>query len=482
MARRDIGFSHLDGTSKAMADSAEIDIHTAEPVTPAQYNAVDEILPPARLGALGLQHVLVMYAGAVAVPLIIGRALGLSGPQVGLLISADLLACGIATLIQSFGIPFVGIKLPVMMGVTFASVAPMMAMIGAGAAAHVPKEQTLQLIYGSVIAAGVFGLFAASVISRIAKLFPPVVTGSVILVIGISLMHIGIDWAAGGQSSAPDYGSPVYLGIALFVLAVILVLTRFTTGFLNHIAVLLGVVAGSLLCLALGRMDLSGVAAAGWFHIVTPFQFGMPQFQIVPALTLCLVMVVVMIESLGMFMAVGEMVGKPLSQGDIARGLRGDALGALIGGVFNTFVYTSFSQNVGLVGVTQVKSRFVCVTAGVMMVLLSLSPKMAALVAAVPSYVLGGAGVVMFGMVVATGVRVLAGADFTRRPQNLLIVAISVGLGMIPLVADKFFQAFPATLGPMLNSGILLATVAAVILNLFYNGLGGRRADPRHKA
>jgi xanthine permease len=452
-----------------MADTAEMPILADTAVV---LHPVDQVLPPPKLAALGLQHVLVMYAGAVAVPLIIGRALQMSPAEVGVLISADLLACGIATLIQALGIPFVGVKLPIMMGVTFASVAPMMALITAGMATGAPKVSILQVIYGSVIAAGLFGLVAAPIISRLAKLFPPVVTGSVILVIGISLMRIGIDWAAGGQPSAPDYGSPIYLGIALFVLAVILVLTRFTKGFLNHIAVLLGVIAGSVLCLALGRMKLDGVAAAGWFRIVGPFQFGLPHFEMVPALTMCLVMVVVMIESLGMFLAVGEMVGRPLDGKAIARGLRGDALGTLIGGIFNTFPYTSFSQNVGLVGVTQVKSRWVCVVAGAIMLVLSLCPKIAALVAAVPSYVLGGAGVVMFGMVVATGVRVLNGADFTRRPQNLMIVAISVGLGMIPLVADKFFQAAPPQLGPLLHSGILLTTVAAVVLNQFYNGMG----------
>jgi xanthine permease len=457
-----------------MADSAEMPSTLKEAKPAKSVSPVDQILPPHKLAALGLQHVLVMYAGAVAVPLIIGRALQLSPSEVGLLISADLLACAIATLIQSFGIPFVGVRLPIMMGVTFASVAPMMALITAGMAAGTPKAQILQVIYGSVIAAGAFGLIAASVIGRLARLFPPVVTGSVILVIGISLMKIGIDWAAGGQASAPDYGSPLYLGVALFVLTVILLLTRFTTGFLNHVAVLLGVIAGSVLCLALGKMHLDTVAAAGWFRVVGPFQFGLPQFKLVPAMTMCLVMVVVMIESLGMFLAVGEMVGKPLNSKDLARGLRGDALGTLLGGVFNTFPYTSFSQNVGLVGVTQVKSRWVCVTAGVLMLILSLSPKLAALVAAVPSYVLGGAGVVMFGMVVATGVRVLGATDFAKRPHNLLIVAISVGLGMIPLVSDKFFQAAPPELGPLLHSGILLTTIAAVILNLFYNGVGSK--------
>ena len=187
-------------------------------------------------------------------------------------------------------------------------------------------------------------------------------------------------------------------------------------------------------------------------------------------MTMCLVLLVVMIESFGMFLAVGDMVGRPLDQKGLASGLRGDALGTIIGGVFNTFPYTSFSQNVGLVGVTQVKSRFVCVAAGLIMLVLSLSPKLGALVAAVPSCVLGGAGLVMFGMVVAAGIKILATARLAEEPDNMFIVAISVGTGMIPLVADKFFQAMPTSLSPLLHSGILLATLSAVLLNLYFNG------------
>lgn len=446
---------------------------TAEPIRATAVgppDAVDELLPVQTLAALGFQHVLVMYAGAVAVPLIIGHALGLAGDQIGLLISADLFACGIATIIQSLGLPFAGVRLPVMMGVTFASVAPMMAMIAAGKAAGAPTASTLQLIYGSVIAAGVFGLLAAPVVSRLARLFPPVVTGSVILVIGITLMRIGIDWAAGGQATSPDYGAPQNLAVAAFVLAVILLLTRFTRGFVNHISVLLGLVAGVLVCLATGRMPLDSVAAAPWVRLVAPFQFGVPRFEIAPIVTMTLVMVVVMIESFGMFLAVGEMVGRPVDTRALTRGLRGDALGTIIGGVFNTFPYTSFSQNVGLVGVTQVRSRYVCVAGGVIMLLLSLSPKLGALVAAVPSAVLGGAGLVMFGMVVASGVKVLGGARLSENRNNLLVVAVSVGLGMIPLVSDKFFQAMPPALGPLLHSGILLTTIGAALLNLLFNG------------
>jgi NCS2 family nucleobase:cation symporter-2 len=445
---------------------------------------VDQILPPAKLAVLGLQHVLVLYAGAVAVPLIIGRALGLDPQQVALLISADLFAAGLATLIQSFGLPGVGVRLPVMMGVTFASVSPMMAMIAGGAAANVPKTETLQLIYGSVIACGVFGLIVAPLIGRLARFFPPVVTGTVILVIGISLMNIGVNWAAGGQPSAPDYGSPLYLGVALFTLVVILAVTRFFTGMIKNIAVLLGVVAGCIAATLLGKMTFEHVGTAPLVGLVMPFQFGLPKFEFVSIATMCLVMIVVMIESLGMFFAVGEMVGRPIDQKTIVRGLRGDALGSIIGGVFNTFPYTSFSQNVGLVGVTGVRSRWVCVAGGAIMILLGLSPKLAALVAAAPSFVLGGAGLVMFGMVVATGVRVLSGVDYVGNRNNLFVVAISVGVGLIPLVADKFFQFMPPQLAPLLHSGVLLSTIAAVGLNLYYNGIKGGpvtlAAEPIH--
>jgi NCS2 family nucleobase:cation symporter-2 len=445
------------------------EIETADAVA---VHPVDQMLPPGRLALLGLQHVLVLYAGAVAVPLIIGHALGLDPAQTALLISADLFAAGLATLIQAFGLPGIGVRLPIMMGVTFASVGPMMAMIAAGAAANAPKAQTLQLIYGSVIACGVFGLVAAPLVGRLARLFPPVVTGTVILVIGVTLMNIGVNWAAGGQPSAPDYGSPLYLGVALFTLLVILAVTRFTRGLVCNAAVLIGVAVGCVAAAALGKMNFAPVAAAALAAPVMPFQFGAPRFEVVSIATMCLVMVVVMVESLGMFFAVGEMVGRPVDEKAITRGLRADALGAVLGGVFNTFPYTSFSQNVGLVGVTGVRSRYVCVAGGIIMLLLGLSPKLAALAAAAPVFVLGGAGVVMFGMVVASGVRVLSQVDYAGNRNNLFIVAISVGVGLIPLVSDRFFQFMPPQLAPLLHSGVLLATLCAIGLNLYFNGLG----------
>jgi NCS2 family nucleobase:cation symporter-2 len=441
---------------------------------------VDEILPPGRLALLGIQHVLVMYAGAVAVPLIIGGALKLPKEQLAMLINADLFACGLVTLIQSLGIWRFGIRLPVMMGVTFAAVSPMIVMATS-------PDIGLLGIYGAVICAGVFGILVAPLISRMLPAFPPVVTGSIITVIGISLMRVGINWAAGAPSPTimntavnppvpipnPAYGAPLHLAVAAIVLVFILLVTKFVKGFFANIAVLLGLVLGMLIAMALGKVSFANLAQQPWFAVVHPFQFGLPTFRLGAVLTMCLVMVVVMIESLGMFLAVGDIVGKPLSQKDISNGLRVDGLGTLIGGVFNTFPYTSFSQNVGLVGVTGVRSRYVCVTGGIILILLGLIPRLAFVVASVPLFVLGGAGIVMFGMVAATGVRILSGVDFQRNRQNLYIVAISIGFGMIPLVADKFFVQMPRFLGPLLGSGILLASIVAVVLNLFFNRLHG---------
>ena len=472
---------------------------------------VDECLPTGKLAALGLQHVLVMYAGAVAVPLIVGRALKLSPEEVAYLISADLFCCGLVTLIQSLGVTqWFGIRLPVMMGVTFAAVAPLVSIANA-----TPNAGGAQLIFGSIMGAGLISMLLAPLVSRMLRFFPPIVTGTIITVIGISLMRIGINWifgnpvgptapnlvapehkqwleavtaAVGAPGSTlpeipkglallpiqpnPKYADLTGVGVAAVVLASILLIARYAKGFLSNISVLLGIVIGGVLATALGLMNFDKVGKAAWVDVVTPFHFGMPVFDPVLILTMTLVMVVVMIESTGMFLALGEMTDKPVGQAELTRGLRTDGLGTLIGGVFNTFPYTSFSQNVGLVAVTGIKSRFVCVAAGVIMIALGLLPKMAALVESLPTVVLGGAGVVMFGMVAATGIRILGGTDFRNNRYNALIVAISIGVGMIPLIAPNFKQWMPHGLHPLIDSGILLATLSAVLLNLFFNGAG----------
>ncbi len=465
---------------------------------------VDEQLPLGRLGVLGLQHVLVMYAGAVAVPLIVGRALKLSPEQVAMLISADLFVCGVVTLIQSWGMgKWFGIKLPVMMGVTFAAVGPMVAMANAN-----PGTDGARMIFGSIIGAGILAMLLAPAMGRLLRFFPPVVTGTIIGVIGVSLMRVGVGWAMGGPAflaqrtdvpklaamvdtaranaaaagttelklgpiplvDNPAYGALDNLAIAGFVLLVILLLVKYGRGFLANIAVLVGIVVGCLVATFTGKMGFEKVTNAHWFDVVLPFSFGMPIFDVLSILTMTLVMIVVMIESTGMFLALSDITGKPVSHQQLAAGLRTDGLGTLIGGIFNTFPYTSFSQNVGLVSVTGVRSRFVCVAGGVIMIVLGLLPKLAALVESVPQFVLGGAGLVMFGMVAATGIRILASVDFKGNRYNLYIVAISLGMGMVPLVAPRWMQQMAHGLHPLLESGILLASITAVALNFFFNG------------
>jgi NCS2 family nucleobase:cation symporter-2 len=458
--------------------------NTLDAVVPSSISGVhpvDEVLGPHKLVPLALQHVLVMYAGAIAVPFILGSALKLPPQQLALLINADLLACGIVSIIQSLGItPWFGIRLPVMMGVTFAAVGPMLTI--ANDASIGDPNTRLLIIFGSVIAAGMFTMLVAPVLSWLLPLFPPVVTGSVILMIGISLMRIGINWAGGAAvPAAPTFGEPFNLLFAAGIMVLILLITRFFKGFVGNIAVLLGIVIGCLIAyFAFGGMNLQRVETAPWFALIYPFQFGVPQFSIWPILTMCVVMIVVMIESAGMFLALGEMTGSKVTKERMAAGLRVDGLGTLIGGLMNTFPYTSYSQNVGLVGVTGVRSRWVCVTGGAIMVLMGLIPKIGAIAAAIPFYVLGGAGIIMFGMVAATGVRILSDVDFKGNRFNLYIVATALGFGMIPLVSPTLFEKTLKLLPqmkPILESGILLTTIIALLLNVFFNGLGSASTE-----
>lgn len=467
---------------------------------------VDEVLPAGKLFTLGLQHVLVMYAGAIAVPLIIGGVLKFTPGQTAMLISADLFSCGVITLLQSLGASrWLGIKLPVMMGVTFAAVGPMIAL-GIGT----PGVDGARAIFGAGIGAGVIAFLLAPVMSRLLKYFPPVVTGSIIGIIGISLMEVGVGWAMGGPAflaqkvdvaklasmvdsaraaaggaaltslpskipmmANPNYGALDNMAVALAVMIFIMALVKYGKGFVANIAVLLGLIAGCVVAVGLGKMSFGNVGTAPWFNIVTPFAFGVPTFSLIDIVTFTIVMIVVMIESTGMFLAVADIVNVKLSPARLAAGLRMDGIGTVFAGIMNTFPHTSFSQNVGLVAVTGVKSRWVCVVGGVIMIVLGGLPKMAAVIADIPQFVLGGAGLVMFGMVAATGIRILSSVDYKDNRFNLYIVAVSIGAGLIPLVAPNWSQQMSPLLSPILHSGILLTSITAVLLNLFFNGSKG---------
>ena len=272
-----------------------------------------------------------------------------------------------------------------------------------------------------------------------------------------------------GDVANPAFGALDNLAIAFGVLVMIVLIAKYAKGFLANIAVLLGIVFGAIIATISGKMSFANVNNAAWFDIIYPFQFGLPKFDFWSALTMSIVMIVVMVESTGMFLALGEMTGKKVDKEELTKGLRADGLGTILGGIFNTFPYTSYSQNVGLVGVTGVRSRWVAVAGGVILLVLGLIPKLAAVVAAIPVYVLGGSGIVMFGMVAATGIKILSSVDFKANRNNLFIVAIGIGMGMLTLIAPNIFDQFPKALKPILDSGILLTTFVTVLLNAFMN-------------
>ena len=439
-----------------------------ERTSPGRVHPVDEVLPVGRLAVLGFQHVLAMYAGAVAVPLILASAIGLSEEELVYLINADLFTCGVATLIQTVGFWKVGFRLPIIQGVTFAAVTPMI-LIG--------QSGGLKAIYGSVIVAGIVTFLVSPYFSRLLRFFPPVVTGSIITVIGVSLLPVAVTWAGGGDPSAESFGSPSNIALAFAVLLIILVIYRFFSGFISRIAVLLGLILGTIVATIAGVTDFGGVGEAAAFGITTPFFFGLPTFQFAAILSMILVMLVTMVETTGNAVAVSEIVERPIHERDLAAGLRADGLSTALGGVLNAFPYTAYAQNVGLVRLTGVRSRWVVAAAGAFLILLGLFPKLAAVVAAIPLPVLGGAGFALFGTVAATGIRTLSRVDFERN-ANVIIVAVTLALGMIPVASPDFYSGFPSGVQIVLNSGITAGSIAAIILNVAFNLLGGAQERP----
>src|SRR3954470_8054458 len=439
----------------------------APPSGEPAVHPVDEVLPPVKLGIYGAQHVLAFYAGAVIVPILLAAAIGLRGEELVYLISADLFTCGIASIIQAIGFWNVGVRLPLLQGVTFTAVAPLIS-IGQSEGGGVDG---LLHIYGAVIVAGVATFLFAPYYSRLLKLFPPVVTGTVITVIGIALLPVAAQQAGGGDPTAKDFGSFQNLELAGVTLLFIIVVQRMWRGkFLGTIAVLLGLVFGTAVATIFGITDFGGVSDAKAIGVTTPFHFGAPTFGVAAIVSMLIVMFITAVETTGDAFATGEIVEKPIRRSDIARAVRADGLATMLGGVLNSFPYTCFAENVGLVRLTRVKSRFVVATAGAIMIVLGLFPKIAAVVAAMPAAVLGGAAIVMFGTVAVIGIQTLARVDF-HDDRNVIVVAVSLGLAMIPVAFPTFYSRFGADVQTIVGSGITMGSLSAIVLNLAFNVL-----------
>lgn len=419
-----------------------------------------------KIAALGFQHVLAMYAGAILVPLIVGEALGLTPEQLTYLVAIDIFMCGVATILQVMSNRFFGIGLPVVLGCTFTAVAPIIA---------IGSEFGVSAIYGAIIASGILVILISSIFGNLVRFFPPVVTGTVVTIIGLTLIPVAMNNLGGGQG-ASDFGSLENISLGLGTLAFIVLLYRFTTGFIRSISILLGLFAGTFVAALLGKVDFTAVGDASYFHIVQPFYFGMPTFEWSAILTMTIVAIVSLVESTGVYFALADITDKKLNEKDLAKGYRAEGIAIALGGIFNAFPYTAFSQNVGLMQLTGVKSKRVIVVTGLMLIGLGLVPKIAAVTTIIPTSVLGGAMVAMFGTVIAQGIKMLAKV-IQDSPGNTMIIACSIGVGLGVSIVPELFAELPSGIQLLTSNGIVAGSVTAILLNILYNMPPEKKAE-----
>lgn len=405
---------------------------------------------------LGIQHVLAMFAGTVGVPLVLARSIGLGAQETAFIVGMTLVVSGIATLVQSYPVGPVGARLPIVMGATFVFLP---AMISTG------NRFGLDAIFGAAIVASVVEIVIGRFYDQLQRWFPSLVTGIVVLLIGLSLIPVAIDFAAGG-SDAADYGAVVHLTLAGVVFLTAIVLNQFFEGFFSAASILIGIVVGYAVSVPLGIVDFSRVAAAGWFQFPIPFKYGV-EFRIDVILTFAFLYVITAMETIGDITGTTAMIGREPETEEMRGGLMADGFMSAFAAVFNTFPNTSYSQNVGVVGFTGVASRYVTAVGGVVLVLMGLSPKIGAIANAMPNAVLGGALIVVFGMIFSAGVSIIAqNVDLNQR--NLTILAVSVGLGLGLELRPDALSELPENLQLFLGSGILVGGLLAVLLNAVF--------------
>ena len=448
---------------------------SAVPITghPVTKHPVDQVLPFPQMFLYGLQHVLSMYAGVVAVPLVVGSALKLSATDITYLVSAGLFMSGLATLLQTLGIWKIGARQPLVQGTSFAAVSTMLAVSAARGGGTIG----LRAIFGALLLSGIIGFVIAPLFTKLLRFFPEVVTGTVITIIGVSLLPVAIDWAGGGTPGfTPSFGDPKNIAVAALTMLIIIVIYRFLPAFLSRVAILLGLVLGTVVAIPFGMTHFSDIKNAHVFQLTSPFHFGWPTFAVGATISMVIVVLVIMTETTADILAIGEVIDQPASRQQVTNGLRADMLATTAASVFNGFSVSAFAQNVGLVAITGIKSRFVVAVSGGILVFLGLFPILGALVALVPLPVLGGAGLALFGTVAASGIRTLSRVDFSGN-ANIVIVAFALAMGIIPIAVPTFFSKFPAWFTVIFDSGITAAAITAVLLNIVFNIIGRKAGD-----
>lgn len=417
---------------------------------------------------LSVQHLLAMYAGAILVPIIVGTSLKFSAEEIAYLVTVDIFMCGVATFLQANKVT--GTGLPIVLGCTFTAVAPMI-LIG--------QTKGLDVLYGSLLISGILVVLIAPFFSYLVKFFPPVVTGSVVTIIGINLMPVAMNYLAGGEG-AKNYGDTKNLILGGVTLLIILILQRFTKGFLKSIAILIGLAIGTALAGIFGMVDIKQVGDAHWFGFPVPFRFSGFGFDVSSIFVFFIVAVVSLIESTGVYHALSEITGRKLERKDFRKGYTAEGLAIILGSIFNAFPYTAYSQNVGLVSLSGAKKNNVIYGMVILLLICGCIPKLGALANIIPLPVLGGAMIAMFGMVMAYGVSILGNINFQNQ-NNLLIIAISVGLGAGISAVPQAFKGLGEQFAWLTQNGIVLGAISAIILNFFFNGIKYKQTEENVK-
>lgn len=413
---------------------------------------IDDRPPVREVVPLGIQHVVAMLLGNITTPLLVAGALGLAVGETAFLIRMVLVMAGVATLVQSYPLGPIGGRIPVVMGTSIAFL---------GASISIGRAHGLAAVFGACLAASVVEIVLGGAIGRLKRFFPPLVNGIVVMLIGLTLIPVGMDYAAGGRG-APDYGSLSNLGIAAVVFALTLLLNQYGRGFLACASMLVGTVVGYLLALGVGKVDFSPVGAASWFALPTPLHYGL-EFEWSAILVMGFIYVISTMETIGDISGTLAAVGREPTIRELRGGLLADGVMSGFAALFSAFPNTSYSQNVGLVNFTGVASRHVTGVGGVFLVALGVVPKVGALFATIPAAVIGGGGLIMFAMIFSSGAAIFhRNVRLTRR--NLVILAVALALGLGIELRPEVLAQLPAAARTFLGSGLITGGLTALLL------------------
>ena len=419
------------------------------------YYKLDDRPPLVKSLILGLQHLLSALPGIIGAPLVVASVLGFSIQETVILVNASMLMSGVGSMIQGLGFaPLkLGAKLPVIQGTSFAFV---------GVSITIGFQYGFAAVVGATVAGGLFEVLLSFYIHRIRKFFPPVVTGTVVCLIGMTIFPVAVDWLAGGKG-AEDYGSLMYLGVGGVVFLLVVFFNQWFSGFISSASILIGLIIGYMLWFALGLLDLTPVTEAAVVAIPNPLHFGI-EFHTGAILAMCVVYIVSMVESVGDYLALSNYCDTELDNKRLGAGIRCEGLSSALAGVFNSMATTSFSQNIGVVGITGVASRYVVAFSGGILIAAGLLPKFGALIVSVPEPVIGGAGVIMFSMILAGGIGILKKIDFSR--HNTMVLALGIAAGLTVTYRPEIVNELPDLMKMVCVNGVALGAIVTVIANL----------------